>query len=947
MTKKIQLTVFFAVTLCSYVNSQNFTVTTINDTPDANLADGICDDGTGNCSLRAAVMESNALTGSHTISLPSGLYTFGIPGAGEDLAATGDLDINSDITLIGTSSISTIIDADSLDRVFHILPGNTVVMSLLTIKEGFVIPGNGGGILNLGNLSLNEMHISHNVCELNQGGSTLSGFGGGIANEGTLNCTQVTIFNNTAVGGRGTNGSNGGGGGGSTPGFGGGIYNGSSGNIILENTTISSNAAMGGMNSGGSTNGGNFTMAGNPGAGPNGGTGGASGGGGGANASGDYSGGGGGGSSAGFGGTGGLGGFGGGGGGRGAQSGGGSTGAGGLGGFGGGQGSGPCCSSGGGGGAGAGLGGGLFNNGGSITTTNVTIAFNKAQGGQGRFLNPTSGYAAGGTDGEGHGGGIFNRSGTIDLNNTIVSNNINVNDVENANLNGVSSDEDLYGTFVSSNGHNLIFNIGAGTLTGNTAGNVISSDPLLVALADNGGSTHTHAILPCPAGPAVNAGDDAIAPLTDQRGFSRNGIADIGSFESDLAVIEISYELIEPCENASNGSITVTPQSVPNYTYQWDAAAGNQTDSTAINLSAGMYTVTITDGNGCVKDTTFDLIAAPIPLFDSFSDQEECEFYVLPPITGSTLSGNEGYYSQSGGVGTPLNQGDAITATQTVFVYDIIGSCSEEVTFLVTIHDLPEVISFTGEGTYCEGDIPQNLNVEVEGEADYTLEYTLDGVSMSSSSTMENIDLGNAPGIYVITGIQDNNCSNTSALTQSIIVHPLPLAPVVTGETEFCTNEQILPLTAQGNPGTFTWYADENLLQVISTDDQFTPENIIGITNYYITITENGCEGASQVIPVEVMVCDVIIPTAFTPDDDNTNDTWNIVNIDMVYPNNVVTVYNRFGNKVYESIKGQYDQMPWDGTHNGIQLPVASYFYLIEYNDEGTTNSSGTVTIVK
>ena len=688
-------------------------------------------------------------------------------------------------------------------------------------------------------------------------------------------------------------------------------------------------------------------MVGNPGAGPNGGAGGAAGGGGGANASGDYSGGGGGGSSAGFGGTGGLGGFGGGGGGRGAQSGGGSTGPGGLGGFGGGQGSGPCCSSGGGGGAGAGLGGGIFNDQGSIITTNVTIAFNKAQGGQGRFLNPNSGYAAGGTDGEGYGGGIFNRNGIVDINNTILSNNVNINDVENANLIGVSSDEDLYGTFVSSNGHNLVFNPGAGVLIGNTAGNVISADPGLQPLADNGGTTYTHAILPCPPGPAVNAADDASAPLSDQRGFARNGIADIGSFESDLADIEISYELIEPCENTSNGSITVTPQSTPNYTYQWDAAAGSQTDSTAINLAAGMYTVTITDGNGCVKDTSFDLIAAPIPLFDSFSDQEECESYVLPPITGSTLSGNEGYYSQSGGVGTPLNQGDAITTTQTVFVYDIIGSCSEEVTFLVTIHDLPEVISFTGEGTYCEGEIPDNLSVEIEGQANFVLNYSLDGAPMSINSSIDIIDLGNTPGVYILTGIQDNNCSNISALTQSIIVYPLPLAPVVTGETEFCTNEQILPLTAQGNPGTFTWYADETLLQVISTEDQFTPENIIGITNYYITITENGCEGASQMIPVEVKVCDVIIPTAFTPDDDDINDTWNIVNLDLVYPNNVVSVFNRFGNKIYESMKGQYNQMPWDGTHESNSLPVASYFYLIEYNDEHHTNTSGTVTIVK
>ena len=46
---------------------------------------------------------------------------------------------------------------------------------------------------------------------------------------------------------------------------------------------------------------------------------------------------------------------------------------------------------------------------------------------------------------------------------------------------------------------------------------------------------------------------------------------------------------------------------------------------------------------------------------------------------------------------------------------------------------------------------------------------------------------------------------------------------------------------------------------------------------------------------------------------------------------NVVFVYNRWGNKVFESIQGNYNQMPWDGTFNNEPLPVASYYYIIEY----------------
>ena len=927
--------------------AQNFIVNTQNDSPDANPSDGICDDGTGNCSLRAAVMESNSLGGAHEISLPDGQYVLTIAGRNEDQSATGDLDINSDITLVGSSVLGTVINGDSLDRVLHILPGNVVEISLVTIQEGYAFPGNGGGILNDGNLVLNQLHISNNTSELNQGGNVIGGFGGGISNEGELNAVRITVFDNVARGGIGANGSNGGGGGGSTPGFGGGIYNSGIGNIMIENSTVSSNLAVGGKYSNGSTNGGNFTMAGNPGAGPNGGTGGAGGGGAGGNATGDYSGGGGGGSSGGFGGTGGLGGYGGGGGGRGAKSGGGSSGAGGLGGFGGGQGSGPCCSSGGGGGAGAGMGGGIFNNGGSITSLNVTIAYNKAQGGQGRFLNATSGYAAGGTDGEGYGGGIFNRSGTVDLNNSLIAYNTNVNDIENTNLTGVETDEDLYGSFTSTSGSNLVFHLGAGTLGGTTTGNIISENPEILALADNGGTTYTHAILPCPQGPAVNAGNEAVAPAFDQREMPRNELPDIGSFESDLAEINLTYSMVQPCENTSNGSITVTPQSTPDYIYQWDAASGNQTESTAIDLLAGFYTVTITDGNGCVKDTTFELISAPNPVIDFFTNQEECESYTLTEITGTTLSGDEAYYTESSGQGTELMEGDVITSTQTIYIYDVLENCTDEVSFDVIIHELPEILSFLGEGEYCDGDVPQNLSVEVSGTSDFTLEYTIDGIQTSIVSSTQIIDLGNDPGVYIINGIQDEFCESTSDLTQSIIVYPLPTAPLTSGDQSFCTNESIYPIEVQGAPGSFTWYADEDLTQLIGTEDQYIPENIEGMTSYYVTTTENDCEGPAQQVVIEIKICDVIIPTAFTPNGDDVNDRWNIVNIDLVYPNNVVRVYNRLGNKVFESQKGKYHEMSWDGFYNFEALPVASYYYIIEYNDENNTGDTGYVSIIK
>ncbi len=128
--------------------------------------------------------------------------------------------------------------------------------------------------------------------------------------------------------------------------------------------------------------------------------------------------------------------------------------------------------------------------------------------------------------------GIDNFGGTVELHNTIITSNREV---------GLSAN--LAGTFVSL-GHNLIGtndpfppNSVTFTLTGNTNGNILGLDPLLGPLQDNGGHTFTHALLP--GSPAIDAGDNAGAPATDQRGYQRirdangdgNAVIDIGAFE--------------------------------------------------------------------------------------------------------------------------------------------------------------------------------------------------------------------------------------------------------------------------------------------------------------------------------------------------------------------------------------------------------------------------------
>ena len=349
----------------------------------------------------------------------------------------------------------------------------------------------------------------------------------------------------------------------------------------------------------------------------------------------------------------------------------------------------------------------------------------------------------------------------------------------------------------------------------------------------------------------------------------------------------------------------------------------------------------------CSDESSFTITINNTPLIDNPGPQQVCESYFLPlSITGTSLSGNENYYTDLQSNGGTIITGN-LTTTQTVYIYDANGSCSDETSFEVTIHDVPSLISFSGGGTYCEGDAIASIMAEVSGMADYTLNYTLDGVPLSVTSSNSTIDMGNTSGVYILTVVSDNFCSATLTETQTITINPLPNTPDVSEDQSYCANAQPLDMQASGSTGTYTWYSDAELTQILGISGAYTPDVNVGSTTYYVTATENGCEGNPEAIVILFEDCSIIIPTAFTPDYDQVNDTWKLENIDNIYPNNMVSVYNRFGNKVYESKEGSYNAMPWNGTHQGEELPVASYYYIIEYNDNSTKNITGIVSIIK
>jgi len=118
--------------------------------------------------------------------------------------------------------------------------------------------------------------------------------------------------------------------------------------------------------------------------------------------------------------------------------------------------------------------------------------------------------------------------------------------------------------------------------------------------------------------------------------------------------------------------------------------------------------------------------------------------------------------------------------------------------------------------------------------------------------------------------------------------------------------------------GSLTYNADE---QVCERRDSFQ----------YVVCTPTGCDTSMVTICIDCV--DIVIFTAVSANGDGINDEFYIANIEE-YPNNKLQIFNRWGNKVYET-KGYKNQ--WKGTWNGNKdLPDGTYYYLLELNDEGS-----------
>ena len=393
--------------------------------------------------------------------------------------------------------------------------------------------------------------------------------------------------------------------------------------------------------------------------------------------------------------------------------------------------------------------------------------------------------------------------------------------------------------------------------------------------------------------------------------------------------------------------------------------------------AAGIYTYLVADITDACPDATATVEVTILALPDAGIDNtlNLCADETNSVDLFESLDGTP----QTGGIWTPaLTSGtgefDPTVDTAGNYTYSVTSiecNLTASANITVTILNLPDVtgLELSMDNNFiCLGEDDAVINITDANQlpdGDYSIVYQLTEANVSVNTAAITISGGNAtftipqtllpnPGLTMVTLNQLFVLGQTcSAITSSveplkIIVQDPQTPELIENGTEFCIEDISTIADLSNNVSNnsevndvVVWY--NQLEDGVAYDDSDVLQE--GVLYYGAIRTEHGCESSIRLeVTISYIECigNLLIPDGFSPNDDGINDTFDILFLGDLYPNFKVSIYNRYGNILYE---GDKNSPQWDGTwkNNDTILPIGVYFYIIEFNDGETEAVQGRV----
>lgn len=388
--------------------------------------------------------------------------------------------------------------------------------------------------------------------------------------------------------------------------------------------------------------------------------------------------------------------------------------------------------------------------------------------------------------------------------------------------------------------------------------------------------------------------------------------------------------------------------------------------TSATNLGPGenIFTWTISSGGTCPSSAAqLSLFHYPPVFADAGADQNLCAVSIVgtaaldPSLQQATAFG---HWSQVSGPSTALFANDSVFNTNVAnlqpgsyrFLWQVgNGNCPLDTdTLAVTINAAP----FADAGP--DESICTTLPYLLDGNDPALLGPIATGVwrqvsgpstVVFSDSTRYNSSVSNlAGGIYkFLWTVSNGNCADAQS-TINLLVTQIQdggislVVPPLAGQSNgsIAVNPPVNGVPPyQYSLGSGPFQADPLFLGLSSG---------AYIVNF---LDGNGCTDSLLVVlsdsipPGPGPDTTLFIPDGFSPNADGTNDTWELIGIEL-FPQAEIELYNIWGGLIYTS-KGSYT--PWNGQYNGQDLPQATYYYIVDLRKDNGEVYKGSVTLFR
>jgi gliding motility-associated-like protein len=219
--------------------------------------------------------------------------------------------------------------------------------------------------------------------------------------------------------------------------------------------------------------------------------------------------------------------------------------------------------------------------------------------------------------------------------------------------------------------------------------------------------------------------------------------------------------------------------------------------------------------------------------------------------------------------------------------------------------------------------------------------------STTSTTPLASSTLLTTSNYFLKEGSATTGCES-NATPISVLINTVTAPVLNPSGQDFCGVDKPTIQNLSNNTiasGNLTWYdAATNGTQLTSTD--LLKE---GFTYYGVdTSTVTNCSSFALAVTVSLTDCtatpeNFFIPDGFSPNGDGVNETFQIIDIEFLFPNYTLEIFNRYGNVLF---KGDINRPAWDGKNSNTnfingETPTGVYFYVIHYNKDNLQPKQG------